>query len=402
MSRNTYDELYDYAKSLGDIINTHSHYIPISGDANLTLYNILQMTYISWISPVFPDTYEGRKAYIEKMGSNSYFRWMAESLGELYGNGKPLCLENWDEIDNNLRKSYLNENSSIDILKNICKYKAIILDKYERPGYDVGHPEIMTPTFRCDQFLTGYCIDGHDNNNNYPYKSLDMSACPETIEEYVGAIAEKIKKMKQVGCVSLKVAIAYERDIIFEKPDMNHVKSAYNNPDATDIERRAFGNYIMYRLCEIAAENDMPIQIHTGLGGLDNTNPIGLRQLIHLNPGTRFVLFHCGYPWSDDIFALMHNYRNVYPDLCWLPLISTSAAVRFVKEALEVGDCHRLCWGCDTWTAQESYGALLAIRHVLAQALSLMCEEGAFGMEYARYIIFSILCNNAKTIYSIK
>lgn len=402
MPKTTYEKLYDYASSLSGIMNTHSHYIPMLANNEITLHQIMQMTYISWISPKYPDTYEGRKAYIEKMSSNSYFRWMARSVGELYGDGTPLNTENWDMIDAGLRRAYLDNDNSINILKNKCRYKAIILDKYEHPGYDDGYPEIMTPTFRCDQFLCGYHIDGHDENKNYPYRTLGLSECPATLEEYVDAVSSKIVEMKRRGCVSLKIAIAYERDICFEKTDITYAQIAYNNPDATLEQKRVFGNYVMYRLCEIAARNDMPIQIHTGLGKLEKSNAIGLRQLIHENPETRFVLFHCGYPWMDDILGLLHNYRNVYPDLCWLPLISTSAAVRFIKEALEVGDSGRFCWGCDTWTAEESYGALLAVRHVLAKALSEMCDEGAISYEQAEHIILSILCNNAKEIYRIE
>lgn len=402
MQNTTYEKLYDYSGTLSDIMNTHSHYIPNLGGDGITLHQILQMTYISWISPNFPDTYEGRKAYIEQMSSNSYYRWMARSVGELYGDGTPLNIENWDSIDANLRKAYINKENSINILKDKCRYKAIILDKYEQPGYDDDHPEIMTPTFRCDQFLFGYDIEGHDENKNYPYRTLGLAKCPATLDEYVSAVSSKILEMKNRGCVSLKIAIAYERDLCFEKTGVSQAEVAYNNPDATPDDKRLFGNYMMYRLCELAAQNDMPIQIHTGLGKLEHSNAIGLRQLIHENRETRFVLFHCGYPWMDDILGLLHNYRNVYPDLCWLPLISTSAAVRFIKEALEVGDSGRFCWGCDTWTAEESYGALLAVRHVLAKALSEMCDEGAINYEQAKYIILSILCNNARKIYHIE
>ncbi len=402
MGQTTYEKLYDYSGSLTEIMNTHSHFIPnYAGDA-ITLHQILQMTYISWISPVFPDTYEGRKAYIEKMSSNSYFRWMAKSVGELYGSGIPLTLENWDLIDANLRSAYLDKDNSVNILKNKCLYKAIILDKYENPGFDDSLPEIMTPTFRCDQFLCGYFIDGHDENKNYPYRTLGLAKCPGTIKEYVTAVSSKIAEMKKRGCVSIKIAIAYERDIFFEKTDLAQADIAFNNPDAKPLDIRAFGNFMMYRLCKIAAVNDMPVQIHTGLGKLERSNAIGLWQLIHNNPGTKFVLFHCGYPWMDDILGLLHNYKNVYPDLCWLPLISTSAAVRFLKEALEVGDSGRFCWGCDTWTAEESFGALLAVRHVLAKALSEMCEEDAITFEMATHLIYSILCTNAKNIYNIK
>lgn len=77
----------------------------------------------------------------------------------------------------------------------------------------------------------------------------------------------------------------------------------------------------------------------------------------------------------DDLLGLLHSYSNVYADLCWLPLISTSAAKRFLREALEIGGSNRILWGCDTWTSEESYGAVLAFRRVV----SCMCSREMEG-----------------------
>ena len=37
-----------------------------------------------------------------------------------------------------------------------------------------------------------------------------------------------------------------------------------------------------------------------------------------------------------------------------------------LHELIERATLDRIFWGCDTWTAEESFGALLAFRHVLA------------------------------------
>jgi predicted TIM-barrel fold metal-dependent hydrolase len=145
----------------------------------------------------------------------------------------------------------------------------------------------------------------------------------------------------------------------------------------------------------------MPIQCHTGLGRLKGTNAMAMEEVISKNPATKFVLFHCSYPWLDDINGLLHNYGNVYPDLCWLPLISTSAAVRMLHEMIEVGTSDKICWGCDTWTSEESYGALLALRFVLAKVLKEKIEDGYLCLSDARYIVDNIMYNNAARLYSL-
>src|SRR5690606_7204040 len=132
---------------------------------------------------------------------------------------------------------------------------------------------------------------------------------------------------------------------------------------------KAFQDYLFWRICEMAAEFDLVLQCHTGMGQLRNANAMSMKDVIAGNPQTKFVLFHCSYPWLGDVTALMHLYPNVYPDLCWMPILSPSAANRVLHELIEVGTADKVCWGCDTWTSEESYGAVLAMRYVLADVL---------------------------------
>ena len=88
-------------------------------------------------------------------------------------------------------------------------------------------------------------------------------------------------------------------------------------------------------------------------------------------------------------------------DLCWLPIISTTRAIAFIKEALEVTDAERILWGCDTWTSEESYGAVLAGRYCLARALGELVDEGRFDMAYAKRLGVNILYKNAKALFDL-
>lgn len=97
--------------------------------------------------------------------------------------------------------------------------------------------------------------------------------------------------------------------------------------------------------------------------------------------------------------ALCHNLHNVYPDICWLPIISPSAATRFVSEMIEVGLSNSLCWGCDTWTSEESFGALLFAKDALAAAVGPKVESGYFSMENAKEFLRGVLYGNARSLY---
>jgi len=72
-------------------------------------------------------------------------------------------------------------------------------------------------------------------------------------------------------------------------------------------------------------------------------------------------LLHCSIPWMSDSIALAYVMPNVYIDLSWLFTLSASMGSRYLKEALDMVSLDKWAWGCDTWTAEEGYGALLAV-----------------------------------------
>ena len=109
---------------------------------------------------------------------------------------------------------------------------------------------------------------------------------------------------------------------------------------------------------------------------MNGTNAINMLNIIKKHPETRFVLFHGSYPWIDDIMGLLHVLPNVYPDICWLPIISPSAAEHALHQLIEVGTADKVCWGCDTWTSEESYGARLAVNMVLENVLTKKIKTG--------------------------
>ncbi len=394
-----FNELYGYTEAIPAVMNTHSHMLDEKYFADISLHKLFQYTYTSWQYSFLQDTQAERKRFIDTMCTNTYYRWMAKSIERLYNGGQTLSLNNWDDIDSRIRTAYVNPQHRFDILRGSCRYKSIVLDKYENPGHDLGHPKLMRPAFRCDMFLSGYLKEGCDQNKNCPFDYI--GGYPDSLAEYVEQMKRVIKEKATSGSCCIKLAIAYERGLDFEPVSKETAAKAYLNPNITPSQIKAFGDYIMFCLAEAAAELSIPMQIHTGLGKLQNSGAIHLLPLIQSNPDTTFVLFHCGYPWTQDVLALVHNFRNVTVDLCWLPLISTTAASAFLKEALEVADTLRICWGCDTWTAEESFGALLAVRYVLAASLDNLCSQNAISSEQSRMIITNILYKNASAIYKL-
>lgn len=397
---NSLNELSAYIDSLS-VISTHSHHREDRFFSDFGLDEMLTHSYVNWCGVPLGKTYDDRKNYLDKVRYNSYFIWLQKSLQELYGIKEPLSADNWDMYSQCIRKAHEDENYHMEVLREKCNYAKVVLDAYWQPGSDNGHPDIFTPTFRINMFMFGYSKEAVDHNGNNPY--LVYGKHFTDINEYIVFVRECIIAKKNQGCVALKNALAYDRELDFNEAVKERAQKAMSCDEnlRTEEDIKAFQDYVFFKICEIAAELDMPVQCHTGLGQLKGTSAMALREVIEKNPDTKFVLFHGSYPWLDDLNGLVHYYPNVYPDICWLPIISTSAAERMLHELIEVSTIDRICWGCDTWTSEESYGALLAARHVLKKVLSCKIDEGYLTLDDAKAVAKNILYNNAAKLYKI-
>ena len=393
-----FEELRAYIKTL-KITNTHCHHLDEGLYESIGLSDILKNSYVAWCADI-PDLgdRDAAEAFILRARCNSFYRWLASSMETLYS--LPFTAENLSEIDARVRKAYADKSYHINVLKNSCRFEKIVNERQPDPGSDLGHPDLFTPSFRCDSLFSGYEKDLPDNDG-FLCKMLFDGGYPETLNEFLAAVDGAIRRKKAAGCVGLKVAMAYIRPINFDDADFKKAEKAFGNPDAAPDEIVAFGNVVMQTVCVSAANNNLPLQIHTGMAALDKTRPLELLGLIKRHPDTKFHLLHGGFPWFSDTYTLLASFKNVWSDTCWIPYLSTTQAAEYIVTALEVSGADRLTWGCDAWMPEDSYGALLAMEHALSKALSQMVNDGAFDIDYAKYLVKCILHENGKALFNI-
>ena len=72
-----------------------------------------------------------------------------------------------------------------------------------------------------------------------------------------------------------------------------------------------------------------------------------------------------------------------------------------LHDLIEAGAAHKVGWGCDTWTPEESYGSLLAFRQILTTVLAEKVESGYLSLASAREVAGQILSGNAREIYAL-
>lgn len=382
------------------IVNSHSHHLPDKDQCALTLKAVLRNSYVSWCGTPIPsgDSKEEITAWLDAVRTRSYFVWLEKALMDLYCIEEHLNADSWDTYDKAIQRAHRNKDWHIRLLREKCDYKAILLDTYWSPGEDNGHPELFTPAYRINSLFYGYNQTARDHNGNNI--QVMYNRCITDIDEYTDFICQVIRDKKQAGCAALKCALAYDRSLAFGEATKEQAQRAMvEDPDTVDIN--GFQNYVFDCVCKIAAQLNMPVQIHTGLGLMMGSNAMQLQPLIARNPGTTFLLMHGSYPWVSDIAGLTHAYSNVWADLCWLPLISTAAAHRLLHELIDVCDANRVIWGCDTWTSEESYGARLAFLDVLSRVLSERVEAGLLRKRDAWRYAKAIMHDNAAELLGI-
>jgi uncharacterized protein len=415
-------------------INAHCHQLPNRELRSFDLEALLRNSYVNWCGVTWDSSARSRELLFEKVRFNSFFVWLQKSLEQLYGESDPLTASSWQTWSERIQLAYKDPLHPHEILTKKCGYQRMILDAYWDPGSDNDSPELFSATYRINSFFFGYSAKAVDHDGNNPY-TLSPHAFITDLDEYVGWVRDNLLAHRVSGCVALKIPIAYDRGLDFapvsvglarqtfarltassanqaERIDWNggegvippnapsnSVPPQYGNADPMDV--KIFQDYLFFQICQMASDLDLPIQIHTGMGQGRKTNAAYLQDAIQNFPGTRFVLLHCSYPWIQDVSMLLGKYPNVFPDMSWLPLISIHTSTSMLHELIERGGPDRIFWGCDTWTAEESFGALLAFRQVLALTLAEKVIAGYFTREDALQIIEAILFKNPQRFYKL-
>jgi predicted TIM-barrel fold metal-dependent hydrolase len=113
----------------------------------------------------------------------------------------------------------------------------------------------------------------------------------------------------------------------------------------------------------LAEAMDVPVMIHTGTSfsgtayaGYPNFrlrlgNPLLLEDILVKHPKLRLWIAHGGEPWTEETFALMSQYRQVYMDVSTINWIGgdagRSAFHKFLAEAIGRGLEKRIMFGSD-------------------------------------------------------
>ena len=412
-------DIASYVRGL-PLYDVHEHHMPETlHDREVGLLKLLEQSYAGWtqarpypltpaeqpfsLPPDRPCTWEDIAPYVDGSGSNAFVTSLVSALTDLYEldhNG--ITEDTWEELDHEIRRRHANPGWVDDVILR-AGIERIITDPFSNVLLDA--PASLGPRYRSvariNCLAVGWHADSHDHNGNSAHAiAAALGAHVDSFDDYLAFLEQFVDTLHDRNQVALKNALAYDRDLRFDEPDEGLARSAFGKPRPSFIERKAFGDFVVDRLCALAGERDVPVQMHLGTALIRGSHPMHVAGLVERHPGTRFLLMHLGYPWSRDLLGMAFVYRNIWLDLTWSFLLSPSHFKCALHEAIEIlPDESRLMLGGDAWHVEESYGALALGRRLIGEVLHERMEARFLGEEGSRRLARRILHENARTFF---
>jgi hypothetical protein len=143
----------------------------------------------------------------------------------------------------------------------------------------------------------------------------------------------------------------------------------------------------------LAAELDVPVGIHMGMGGPGFAtyrarlgNPLLLEEVLVRHPRLRVYVMHAGYPMLEQMVALMQTYPQVYVDVAEIDWVRPRASFDdHLRGLVDAGFEKRILFGSDQMAWPDAIG--VAIQTI---------ETAKYLTEQQKR---DILCNNAARFF---
>ena len=405
------------------VIDVHEHHMPeqVPG-RRLGLLQLLQESYAGWTQarpyplpqepPVTlgstsdaPGAWKDIAPFVVGSGTNAAVRSLVRALCELYGvRAGEITEANHEKLDREIRRRNAEPSWSGEVMDR-AGIRTAITDPYLDPLLDAGRAlgDRYRSVLRINALAFGWHLDARDHNGNNGQALLGrLGLAPASFEEYLEALPLVLDRLPSLGKVGLKNALAYDRSVEFDPPDLPAARQAWGRPDPGEQAKKAFGDCVVDRLCHLAGERGIPFQMHLGSALIRGSRPLKAAGLIERHPRTRFLLMHLAYPWSGELLGLAFVYRNIWIDLTWSWLLSPSRFRQAFREAVEVlPDESRMMLGGDSWHAEESYGAIRGARTMIAGLLDELVREGSFRRRDAERLAVKVLHDNAHGFFGL-
>lgn len=243
-----------------------------------------------------------------------------------------------------------------------------------------------------------------------------LKQLPGNFTDYLALASGVLEANRKAGAVGIKFEIAYFRPLSFSDPGQEQAAAIYakyvRGGRVPEPEYRDLQDFLFRYLLREAGRLQLPVQIHTAVGGGDYFNLSGGKVMnlenILRDPrfeNVTFVLLHGGFPYEREAIWLAAR-KNVYFDSSLMGLFLYPEQLKnALRQWLELFP-EKVMYGSDTFPisdglgAEESYWlATESARNALAAALAEMVSENEIGEAQAVAMAHAYLHDTAAGIY---
>lgn len=422
-----YRKIRDHADQV-KIINTHEHqhWPEDYGDYTFRFYHLITASYLSsdlssagvnahdWgrmDSLSLDELWDTYGKVLDYSRSTSYYSQFVKGFQKLYGfNDLYFTKENIAELSASIEVKYKNYKQWFDEAFQKAGYELMFLDQYWKPFNTELDNKYFALVFHINPLVEASSRRPEKGSES---ESIYKEAATEgydinSLDDYLAFCDRLFKKNVANKAVCLKNSQAYSRTLYYEDVPYETARALFAKPSSrlTPAEAKKIEDFMFHWLIQKAIEYDLPIQIHTGyLAGngnvLDNGQPIKLNNLFLKYPAAKFVLFHGGFPWTNEYAALGKMFPNVYLDLVWLPQISREEAMNALDVMLDCVPYNKFFWGGDCGLIEESVGSLEFAKDVVSEVLAKRIKRGLLTEAVALEIVNRVFRENAIEVFTL-
>jgi uncharacterized protein len=339
-------------------------------------------------------------SFAEKHIPNTlYYLWLLRQMATFYG-----CERNEDDIL--AARNRLGSDALLEHLLRAANIDTLVLD----PAYPLSSvcytPERMGQLGHCRAFKM------------LRLETLMQELIPgySDFDEVIERFADQVRHAHEHGYCALKSIVAYRTGLNIAEWSKDEAAAAFlearlqvTEQGALRIAHKPLIDYLLHIAFQEAAEQQLPIQFHTGYGDSDTDmrlgNPLQLREVLERGDyhGMAIVLLHESYPYCQLGAYLAAIYPHVYFDLSYtIPFLDKLEMLAFTRQALSVAPASKLMFSTDGIHLPEMHWAgAIRGRAIIGQVLDEMIDADEIDENQGYDIAQQVLHDTAYAVYKL-
>ena len=327
-----------------------------------------------------------------------YYLWLLRQLATVYG-----CPNTEEDVL--AIRSGLDDDTLIERFFRAANIDTLILD----PAFPLPHicysPEHMGQLGHC-RTARMLRLETLMQQLIIQYQNFD-----EVVDRYTLALTNA----REQGYCAFKSIVAYRTGLEIAEWSKDQAVSSFQEAllairnGQLRIAHKPLIDYLLHIAFQQAAEQELPVQFHTGYGDGDTDmrlgNPLHLRDVLERKDyqPMKVVLLHESYPYSQLGAYLAAIYPHVYFDLSYMiPFVDRLEMLAFTRQALGVTPASKLMYSSDGIHVPEMHWAgAIRGRSVIGQVLQEMIDADEIDQEQAYDLALQILHDTAYTVYRL-